>query len=94
MFCTADSRVRSWNTVTEVALLNSDPGDVGPANGEIAVYYNGNLAFTRSDIVFRVDPAVGLDRFMFSTFFGGSDSTFWASKGGWAYFKDFQVRTK
>lgn len=27
-----------WNTVTEVAILNSDPGETSPANGHLALY--------------------------------------------------------
>ncbi|KAL8287565.1 hypothetical protein RQP46_003423 [Phenoliferia psychrophenolica] len=80
-----------WNEVTQVVVLNSNASaSGGPANGYLAMYFNGNLAFERSDMIYRVDPSIGISRFFFSTFFGGSNSTFWASKGGTSYFKDFQ----
>ncbi|KAL8279646.1 hypothetical protein RQP46_007959 [Phenoliferia psychrophenolica] len=81
-----------WNEVTQVVVLNSNPGVVGPANGYLAMYHNGILAFERSDMVFRTstNSSVGINALFFSTFFGGSGSTFWASPGGFSYFKDFQ----
>ncbi|KAM0754719.1 hypothetical protein T439DRAFT_352708 [Meredithblackwellia eburnea MCA 4105] len=79
-----------WNEVTQVIALNTDPGAVGPANGYLAMYHNGNLAFERADIVYRLNSSVLINQFFFSSFFGGSGSSFWASKGGFSYFKDFK----
>ncbi|KAM0750529.1 hypothetical protein T439DRAFT_234140 [Meredithblackwellia eburnea MCA 4105] len=90
--------VGQWQRVTEVIVLNTvtplasntDPY-VGPNNGHLSIYFNGNLAFQRDDVVFRTNASVAIDNFMFSTFFGGSgNAEFWGSKGGYSYFRGFE----
>lgn len=76
----------SWQTVTEVAMLNSR---TDRANGVLAIYLDDWEMFWRDDIVFRVNDTVKFSLFTFSTFFGGSSEDY-ASKGGRAYFKNFQ----
>lgn len=51
----ANRSCNSWNTVTEVAILNSDPGTSSTANGMLSMYIGGSdePVFTRSNVSFR-----------------------------------------
>lgn len=62
--CPAKSR---WNTVTQVAVLNSDPGPSGQANGVLAVYAGETQTLYREDVVFRTNASVSLNAFIFSS---------------------------
>ncbi|BGP50638.1 hypothetical protein JCM10450v2_006557 [Rhodotorula kratochvilovae] len=81
--------VGKWNRITEVAILNSAPST---ANGVLAVYSgdSGDKAFELKNVVFTSTEGVEFTTLFFSTFFGGSSSTKYASKGGFAYFRNFQ----
>ncbi|ORY49286.1 hypothetical protein BCR35DRAFT_336084 [Leucosporidium creatinivorum] len=79
-----------WQTVTEVAVLNSDPKEDGTvANGELSLYLNDALAFSLTDVVFRTNASVFFSSFLISSFFGGSTANY-ESQGGFSYFKNFQ----
>lgn len=60
----SDLHIR-WNEITQVVILNSDPGRVGPANGYLAMYHNGRLAFERTDMVYRTNSSVGISQLFF-----------------------------
>lgn len=62
-----------WHTLTEHVHMNTP----GQADGFIDVTYNGSLVGHFTGITFRTDTATHVDGLMFSTFFGGHDST-WA----------------
>lgn len=58
----------TWQTVTEVAVLNSDPKEDGTvANGELSLYLNDVLAFSLSDVVFRTNASVYFSSFLISS---------------------------
>ncbi|CEQ40487.1 SPOSA6832_02109, partial [Sporobolomyces salmonicolor] len=79
-----------YNTVTEIAILNSDPGTPCEANGVLAVYAGETLAFERTDIVFRTNASVLFTSLAFSTFFGGSSAAYAPTGDVHAYFRNFQ----
>ena len=66
----ADGR---WHALSEHVHMNT----LGQANGWIDVTYNGALVAHFTGITFRTDTATHIDSLIFSTFFGGHDST-WA----------------
>ncbi|GAA5918505.1 hypothetical protein JCM1841_003271 [Sporobolomyces salmonicolor] len=92
--CSSDASAtdgcRFYNTVTEIAILNSDPGTPCEANGVLAVYAGETLAFERTDIVFRTNASVLFTSLAFSTFFGGSSAAYAPTGDVHAYFRNFQ----
>jgi hypothetical protein len=66
----ADGR---WHVISQHLHLNTP----GSANGYIDVTYDGALVAHLTGITFRTDTTTHTDSLMFSTFFGGHDST-WA----------------
>jgi len=62
-----------WHTLTEHVHMNTP----GQADGFIDVTYNGVQVAHFTGITFRTDSSTHIDSLMFSTFFGGHDST-WA----------------
>ncbi|TNY19072.1 hypothetical protein DMC30DRAFT_19102 [Rhodotorula diobovata] len=79
-----------WNTVTQVAVLNSDPGPSGQANGVLAVYAGETQTLYREDVVFRTNASVSLNAFIFSTFFGGSTEDYAATADCSTYYRNMQ----
>jgi hypothetical protein len=66
-------RPGSWHRVEHRIVINSP----GQRNGIVQGWFDGVLALDRRDVRFRDVDAFAIDSFLFSTFFGGSDST-WA----------------
>ncbi|GAA5938223.1 uncharacterized protein JCM15063_000670 [Sporobolomyces koalae] len=75
-----------WTTITQLVSLNTP----GFANGLLYLWANNTLALAQTGLVWRTQSSVTLSKIMFSTFFGGSDSS-WDSHGGRAYFRNFEV---
>jgi hypothetical protein len=63
----------NWHTISQHIHLNTP----GLADGYIDVNYNGVLVAHLTGITFRTDTTTRIDSLMFSSFFGGHDST-WA----------------
>lgn len=79
-----------WHEVKTRVIINS-PGEF---NGRITSWLDGDLGLD-SIIRFR-DFGVthfAVDKFLFSTFFGGSDSTWAPVKDEYIYFDDFLIST-
>ncbi|GAA5851937.1 hypothetical protein JCM9279_007030 [Rhodotorula babjevae] len=79
-----------WNSITQVAVLNSDPGSGGQANGVLVVYVGEERAMYLEDVVFRTNASVLLNAFIFSTFFGGSTADYAASADCSTYYRNMQ----
>lgn len=62
-----------WHIISERVHMNTP----GAADGYIDVTYNGVLVAHLTGITFRTSSTTQIDSLMFSTFFGGHDST-WA----------------
>ncbi|KAJ8463817.1 hypothetical protein ONZ45_g17452 [Pleurotus djamor] len=64
-----------WHRITIVAQLNN-PTNV--ANGNFLVYFNDDEVIRQEKLQFRSADSLHINGFFFSTFFGGSDSS-WAT---------------
>jgi hypothetical protein len=62
-----------WHTISEHVHMNTP----GVADGTIDIAYDGIAVSHDSGITFRTTSSVHIDGLMFSTFYGGHDST-WA----------------
>ncbi len=83
----------SWQKVSIVVVLNSDPSSSSTeANGVLSIYFNDKHVFTHNYFIFTTKPSVDISSIFFSTFFGGSSEKY-ASKGGYAYFRNMKVCT-
>jgi hypothetical protein len=77
-----------WHTLTEQVQMNT-PGE---ANGSIDVTYNGNAVANLTGIEFRAAGDTDeIDSLMFSTFFGGNNSSWAPSATMFIGFADFGV---
>ena len=76
-----------WTQITQLVALNTPP----IANGLLVTYVNDSLVLSQTGLVWRTDERVKLSRVLFSTFFGGSSSSYLPAKDQVAHFKDFQV---
>ncbi len=83
----ASFSVGSWTTVETRIKLNT-PGE---SNGLIQGWMNGQLVFERYNMRFRDTDDLQIDKLSFSTFFGGSDSSWAASRDEHIDFDDFVV---
>lgn len=64
-----------WHRIENHIRMNTP----GKANGVIETWFDGDLALRKTNFRFRTVDTLKIDQFFFSTFFGGSDST-WATK--------------
>ncbi|GAA5892874.1 uncharacterized protein JCM6883_007500 [Sporobolomyces salmoneus] len=80
-----------YNTLTEIAILNSNPSTENTeANGYLAVYDGETLAFERSDLVWRTNSSVFFSSVMAQTFFGGSTEDYASTVTTHSYFKNWK----
>ncbi|GAA5989363.1 hypothetical protein JCM11641_004199 [Rhodosporidiobolus odoratus] len=77
----------AYNTVTEVAILNSA---IDKANGVLAVYAGETLAFEKKDIVFRINESVQFSAFAISSFFGGSTTDYATPADAYTYYRNMR----
>ncbi|KAJ7346633.1 polysaccharide lyase family 14 protein [Mycena albidolilacea] len=77
-----------WNHVSLLVQLNN-PVDV--ANGNIEVYFNNVQAFAQSDLQIRASDSVTVGGLYFSTFFGGSDSSWSTPDTTHTYFRNMEL---
>ena len=60
-----------WNTVAERVKLN----DVGQANGEVEIWFNGKSVINLTGIVLCISEECSLRGLQCQTFFGGKTSS-------------------
>ncbi|KIK98268.1 polysaccharide lyase family 14 protein [Paxillus rubicundulus Ve08.2h10] len=77
-----------WSRVTLLVQMNNPP-DV--ANGNLVFYFNDVLALTQSNLQFRSATDVDIGGIFFSTFFGGSDSSWATPETVHTYYRNFQL---
>jgi hypothetical protein len=77
----------AWHTVTHRVVMNT----AGRANGIIQGWFDGRLALDKHDALLRVDGSVHIDGLYFSTFFGGNDDSWGATRDEYVDFDDFVV---
>jgi hypothetical protein len=63
----------------------------GNSNGTLQVYQDGNLAIHMNNIPYRSTGMVGFQGLLFSSFFGGSDSTYATPVDTMVYFRNVQL---
>lgn len=77
-----------WNRISLLVQLNSQ---AQRANGQIQVFYNDVLAITQQDLQFHSTFDLSIGGLFFSTFYGGSDSSWAPSNTTHAYFRDVRL---
>jgi len=77
-----------WNRITMLVQMNNPPGT---ANGNIAVYFNDNLAISQPNLQIRSDYTVAANGLYLSTFFGGSDASWSTPVTTHTYFRNIQL---
>ncbi|KAI7827002.1 hypothetical protein BC939DRAFT_446468 [Gamsiella multidivaricata] len=78
----------TWTHIDMVMVLNEPAGN---QNGTLQVYQNGNLLISMNNIPYRSTGMVGFQGLMFSSFFGGSDSSYATPVDTSVYFKNVQL---
>jgi hypothetical protein len=68
--------------ITQQITLN----DIGKENGIINILVNGVSVYKKDNVTIRISPDVQINSFLFSTFFGGKDTTYSSSKDTYIYF--------
>ncbi|WP_462317214.1 polysaccharide lyase [Marinilabilia sp.] len=71
--------------------LQVEMNNVGKKNGSIKCYINKELFLYLNEVKFRDTSVLGIDHLLFSTFFGGADSSYAPEKDCYLLFKDFVV---
>ncbi|KAJ7783193.1 polysaccharide lyase family 14 protein [Mycena metata] len=77
-----------WNHVTLLVQLNN-PVDV--ANGNIELYFNDVQALAQQNLQIRAGSNLTIGGLYFSTFFGGSDSSWATPNTTHTYFRNIQM---
>ncbi|KAF8345835.1 polysaccharide lyase family 14 protein [Amanita rubescens] len=77
-----------WNRITMLVLLNNPP-DL--ANGNIQLYFNDVLAINQTNLQIRSNSSLAANGMYFSTFFGGSDSSYETPVTTYTYFRNLQL---
>jgi len=77
-----------WNRVTLLVQLNNPPN---VANGNVEVYFNNVQALAQQDLQIRASSSVTAGGLYFSTFFGGSDSSWSTPTTTHTYFRNVEL---
>jgi len=82
-----------WHELTTRVMLNTPGtgGSQGLADGRVQAWFDGRLAADASGFRFRDRDTMHVDRFYFSTFFGGSTADFEPPDDNRIFFDDFLV---
>jgi hypothetical protein len=78
-------RPGTWHLVEHHIVMNTP----GRSDGILQAWLDGKLALDVHDRVWRLDDGVHIDAFYFSTFFGGNDPSWGASRDETIDFDDF-----
>lgn len=79
-----------WHQVEHRIVMNT-PGE---HDGMIEGWFDGELALRREGLRFRDVGSFAIDALYFSTFFGGSDETWAATKDEYVYYDEFVISTQ
>ena len=77
----------TWHHLEQVVVLNQP----GKANGQIQVWLDGKKVLTENALTFRTTNALKIEGILFSTFFGGGDSSWATPKNVYVDFANFSV---
>ncbi len=81
-------KLGSWYRIDIQVRMNTA---VGSGNGYVALYIDGVLRSEARNLNLTGKTSVQIDHFKFSTFYGGSDSSWSPSKTTYCYFDNFSV---
>lgn len=79
-----------WTAIQQRVKLNTP----GAADGEVTVWQDGREVFTKGDLTFRTTDQLEIEGLFFSTFFGGSDTSWATPVDQHADFAGFAVSDK
>ena len=79
-----------WHHIENYVKMNTP----GKHDGVIKGWFDGELAFEKSDFRFRDVDAFGVDLFFFQTHFGGEGPQFQPQKDEFIYFDKFTIATE
>jgi len=84
-----------WHEVRTRIILNTPRknGQPAMADGRITSWFDGQLALDTAGFKLRGEDTMHVNQFYFSTFHGGSDSTWAPSRDVSAMFDDFEIAT-
>jgi hypothetical protein len=77
----------AWHHVVNRVVMNTP----GHANGALEAWFDGKLALDLRDRVWRLDATIHVDALYFSTFFGGNEPSWGATRDETVDFDDFIV---
>jgi hypothetical protein len=75
----------AWHCIEQELTLNTP----GASDGKVRVWLDGRPVFADEKLLFRTVPALQIEGVFFSTFFGGSDTTWASSKDTYIDFAEF-----
>ncbi|KAL7414324.1 hypothetical protein BDY24DRAFT_386525 [Mrakia frigida] len=79
----------NWSQISLFVQVNNP---VTTANGRILMFFNGQLVMSHTNLQIRAADAVLDGGMFFSTFFGGSDSSWASPKNQSTYFRNIQLQ--
>lgn len=77
-----------WHTVVHRLFMNTP----GKKDGELWAFFDDQLVLKMDSIRFRDTDAFSIDGFLFSTFFGGGDSSWQTVADETVFFDNFQIK--
>ncbi|KAJ3570372.1 hypothetical protein NP233_g4459 [Leucocoprinus birnbaumii] len=77
-----------WLRISMLVQMNNPPNI---ANGQIQLYYNDRLAISQTGLQLRSADSLSINGLYFSTFFGGSDSSWATPTNQHTYFRNIQM---
>ncbi|MEZ4702693.1 MAG: discoidin domain-containing protein [Rhodothermales bacterium] len=78
-----------WHRLTQRIKVNTGNNN----DGELQVWFDGELVFLRTDIRYRNNDQAPVDHFFFSTFHGGNTPEWAPDRTSYAYFDDIRIGT-
>ncbi len=89
---TTDKQVRfipgQWHTIIHRLVMNTP----GKRDGRLQAFFDDQLVLKMDTIRFRDTDTFSIDGFLFSTFFGGGDSSWQTTAEETVYFDNFQIK--
>lgn len=78
-----------WHKIRQEVHLNEQPGE----KGYIKLWLDNNAEVYITDVVMRHNTDFDIDGLLFSTFYGGGDSSWACPRDTYTYFRNFRMST-
>lgn len=79
----------TWHRLTQRVKVNTGNNN----DGELQVWFDGELVLLRTDIRYRNNNQAPVDHFFFSTFYGGNTPEWEPDNDGYTFFDNFKIGT-